>query len=42
MRLNVIACNVFMREVCQAVAESPQVIDLEFTCLLYTSDAADE
>lgn len=31
MRLNVIACNVFMREVCQAVAESPQVIDLEFT-----------
>lgn len=31
MRLHVIACNVFMREVCYSVARSPHVIDLEFT-----------
>lgn len=31
MRLNVIACNVFMREVCCVLAKSPHVIDLEFT-----------
>lgn len=31
MRLKLIACNVFMREACVAVAESPHVIDVEFT-----------
>jgi hypothetical protein len=31
MRLKVIACEVFTREVCYCVAQSPHVIDLEFT-----------
>jgi hypothetical protein len=31
MLLKLIACNVFTREACLAVAESPHVIDLEFT-----------
>lgn len=31
MLLKLIACNVFLREICLAVAESPHTIDLEFT-----------
>jgi len=31
MKLKVIACNVFMREVCLCIAESPHLIDVEFT-----------
>jgi hypothetical protein len=31
MKLKVIACNVFMREVCCCAAQSPHLIDLEFT-----------
>ena len=31
MRLKVIACNVFTREVCLCIARSPHVIDVEFT-----------
>ncbi len=31
MLLKLIACNVFMREVCHCVARSPHIIDVEFT-----------
>lgn len=31
MLLKLIACNVFTREICLAVAESPHVVDMEFT-----------
>jgi hypothetical protein len=31
MRLKLIACNVFMREVCHCVARSPHIVDIEFT-----------
>lgn len=31
MHLKIIACNVFQREVCLCAAQSPHVIDLEFT-----------
>ena len=31
MRLKVMACEVFTREICYCVAQSPHVIDLEFT-----------
>jgi hypothetical protein len=31
MNLKIISCNVFLREVCLCVADSPHVIDLEFT-----------
>ncbi len=31
MRLKIIACNVFQREVCLCAAQSPHVLDLEFT-----------
>ena len=31
MLLKLIACNVFTREACLAVSESPHVVDLEFT-----------
>lgn len=31
MNLKVISCNVFLREVCLCVADSPHVIDVEFT-----------
>jgi hypothetical protein len=31
MRLKLIACDVFMREICQMVAVSPHIFDLEFT-----------
>jgi len=30
MKLKVIACNVFQREICLAIAESPHLIDVEF------------
>ena len=30
MLLKLIACNVFMREACYCIAESPHVIDVEF------------
>ncbi|MFW6007011.1 MAG: DUF1638 domain-containing protein [Bacillota bacterium] len=31
MRLKIIACEVFVREVCHAVARSPHIVDMEFT-----------
>jgi hypothetical protein len=31
MKLKIIACNVFLREICLCVAESPHTIDVEFT-----------
>ena len=35
MLLKLIACNVFTREACLVVAESPHVVDLEFTSQLF-------